>query len=174
MCKSFAIFAVALSLTGCSGARQFLLPFLGPSASDSTRVAIVTPPSLLEGRAAHHQDSLIEQLKFLQGSKPPKDLELLKLEFRNAPDSQVQLVATFTDEHRLNSHGLSKPQLLAAQNTRLLGLRPLWALARQSKLTHPLVIRAAFKHRDYFFQNAPLIPDTTEVVLPDSLAKPHK
>jgi hypothetical protein len=174
MFKPFAILALFFTLCGCGGVRQFLFPSFGMSASDSADAAVVTPAFLLEGRAARHQDSLRERLAYLKSTPAPKGLSLRKLEFRNTPDSVVQLVATYDDDRRINSHGLSPAQIQETEMSRILKIRPLWISARQTKLDHPLVVRAVFKSRDYLFQNRPLVQDTAEVLLPDSVAKAQK
>lgn len=166
--------SLLLTLCGCGGVRQFLFPNAGMSASDSARAAVVTPPFLLEGRAARHQDSLRERLEYLRTTPAPKGLTLRMLQFRNAPDSSVQLVATYDDDRRINSHGLSASQVKDRETERILGLRPLWAHVRQAKLDHPLVVRTRYKSRDYLFQNAPMVQDTAEVLLPDTVAKALK
>jgi len=171
MFKPFAILSLFLTLCGCGEVRQFLFPNAGMSGSDSASTAVVTPAFLLEGRAARQQDSLHERLAYLKSTPAPKGLSLRKLEFRNTPDSAVQLVATYEDDRRINSHGLTPKQMKEMETSRILGLRPLWIPARQSKLEHPLVVRAVFKSRDYLFQNRPLAQDTAEVLLPDSVAK---
>ena len=174
MRKLFGTLALVFTLSGCGSVRQFLFPFWPQGATDSTRQSLVTPPFLLQGGAARHQDSLMDRLKFLETSPPPKGLSLRALAFRNSPDSSVQLVATYMDDLRLNSHGLSMQQSRSRENDRILALRPLWIQTRQAKLSHPLVIRSIFLSRDYLFQNSRMQEDTVEVVLPDSLPKPRK
>jgi hypothetical protein len=167
MFKLFAMLSLSATLSGCGAVRQFLLPQAGMSVSDSAR-GVVTPAFLLEGRAAHHQDSLRERLEYLRTTPAPKGLSLRKLEFRNAPDSTVQLVATYDDDRRINSHGLTPAQVEETEISRILRLRPLLAHVRQSKLDHPVVVRARYKSRDYLFQNAPMTVDSAEIILPDS------
>lgn len=174
MFKPFAILSTYMVLSGCGEVRQFLLPHTGVSAADSTRAGVVTPPFLLEGRAARHQDSLRERLEYLRTTPAPKGLSLRKLEFRNTHDSTVQLVASYDDDRRLNSHALTPAQVKEAETSRILNLRPLWAHVRQSKLDHPVVVRARYKSRDYLFQNAPMTVDTAEVLLPDSVVRALK
>lgn len=173
MFKPFATLVLVLSLSGCGEVRQFLFPNSGLSGADSA-AAVVTPAFLLEGPAARHQDSLRERLEYLRTSPTPKGLTLRKLRFRNTPDSAVQLLATYEDDRRLNSHGLTPEQVRDQETARILGLRPLWSAARQAKLEHPVVVRALFKSRDYLFQNRPLVRDSIEVILPDLAAKPLK
>lgn len=169
MRKCFAITALlsVSMLQGC-GSIARLVPFFGGS-SDSTRVA--TPAFLLSGRAARHQDSLMERLKYLAARPSPKGLSLGRLEFRETTDSVVQLVATYRDDLRRNSHGLSPDSVRAQESRRLLELRPMWADARQAKLPHPVVVRAAFRSKDYLFQNARMVEDTTEILLPDTVGR---
>ncbi len=175
MRKCFAIlFLVAAFLpTGCGSVGRALFPFVG-SGSDTAGVRIATPPFLLDGRAARHQDSLMERLQHLAARPAPKDLKLVRLEFRDTPDSVVQLVATYVDDRRQNSHALSRERVRAVESERIAAMRPLWLDARQAKLTHPVVVRAAYKAKDYLFQNARMLDDTVEVLLSDSIAKPGK
>jgi hypothetical protein len=174
MFKPFAILALFMTLSGCGEFRQFLFPSSGSSGSDSANAAVVTPAFLLEGRAARFQDSLHERLKYLQTTPVPKELSLRKLEFRNTPDSSVQLVGTYEDDRRINSHGLSPLKIKESESARILKLRPLWASARQAKLDHPVVVRAVFKSRDYLFQNTPMVQDTAEVLLPEVVDQARK
>jgi len=175
MCKPFlVVLAAFLALSGCGSVRQFLSPFLPSSATDSAASAVITPHFLLEGRAAHLQDSLFERLKYLESRPSPSNFTLTNLAFRNRQDSSVELCATYRDDRRQNSHGVSPEQLRALERERILSLRPMWVFARQSKIAVPVVVRAAFKSRDYLFQNSRMVEDTAEVVLPDSVAKVRK
>jgi len=174
MRKYFAILSVFFVFSGCGTVRQFLSPFLPSGASDSAASAVVTPHFLLEGRAAQWQDSLFERLKYLESRPAPSNFTLTTLAFRNRQDSSVELCATYRDDRRQNSHGLSVEQLRALERERILSLRPLWIFVRQSKIAVPVVVRAEFKSRDYLFQNSRMVLDTAEVVLPDSIAKPRK
>ncbi len=174
MRKPFTLLLLVTLLSGCGTARLLFLPFLGPSGSDTTSAQIATPSFLLEGRAARHQDSLMDRLKFLEARPSPSELKLLTLAFRNGPDSSVQVVATYQDDRRLSSHGLTPGQARTREGERIASLRPLWIYVRQAKLTHPVVIRSVFKSRDYLFQNAPMVEDTAEILLPDTVAKPRK
>lgn len=175
MCKPFlVVLAAFLALSGCGTVRQFLSPFLPSGAADSAASAVITPHFLLEGRAARWQDSLFERLKYLESRPSPSNLALTGLAFRNGQDSSVELCATYIDDHRQNSHGLSSEQLRTLERDRILSLRPMWVFARQSKIEVPVVVRAVFKSRDYLFQNSRMVQDTVEVVLPDSVAKARK
>jgi hypothetical protein len=174
MRKYFAISACIFFLFGCGSIRQFLSPFLPTGAGDSATSAVITPHFLLEGRAARWQDSLFERLKYLESRPSPSNLSLTTLAFRNRQDSSVELCATYLDDHRQNSHGLSPEQLRALERERILSLRPMWVFARQSKIATPVVVRAVFKSRDYLFQNSRMVQDTAEVVLPDTVAKARK
>ncbi|MEK7392231.1 MAG: hypothetical protein AAB214_06665 [Fibrobacterota bacterium] len=175
MCKSFLVaLAAFLSLSGCGSVRQFLSPFLPSGASDSAASAVITPHFLLEGRAARLQDSLFERLKYLESRPSPSNLSLTSLAFCNRQDSSVSLCATYLDNHRQNSHGLSSEQLRAMERDRILSLRPMWVFARQSKIEVPVVVRSVFKSRDYLFQNSRMVQDTVEVVLPDTVVKARK
>lgn len=142
--------------------------------TDSATSAIITPAFLLEGRASRWQDSLFERLKYLETRTSPSSFTLTNLAFRNGQDSSVQLCATYEDDRRQNSHGLSPEQIRALERDRILSLRPLWVFARQSKIAVPVVVRSVFKSRDYLFQNARMIEDTAEVVLPETVGKPAK
>lgn len=175
MRKCFATLSLLtiLLLSGCGSVGRALFPFFGPG-SDTASVRIATPPFLLDGRAARHQDSLMERLQYLVSRPAPKELSLVRLEFRNAPDSVVQLVATYSDDRRQNSHALSLEQVRARESQRIAATRPMWIDARQAKLAHPVVVRAAYKAKDYLYQNARMVEDTVEVLLSDSIAKPTK
>lgn len=183
MRKCFAtLFLLAtIHLVGCGSVGRALFPFVG-SGSDTATARIATPPFLLDGRAARHQDSLMDRLQYLVSRPAPKQLSLIRLEFRNASgdstalgtDSVVQLVATYVDDRRQNSHTLSQEQVRARESERIAAMRPLWIDARQAKLAHPVVVRAAYKAKDYLFQNARMIDDTVEVLLSDSIAKSKK
>lgn len=175
MRKCFATLSLLtiLLLAGCGSVGRALFPFWG-SGSDTASVRIATPPFLLDGRAARHQDSLMERLQYLVSRPAPKELSLVRLEFRNAPDSVVQLVATYADDRRQNSHALTLEQIRARESERIAATRPLWIDARQAKLAHPVVVRAAYKAKDYLFQNSRMVDDTVEVLLSDSIAKPGR
>lgn len=172
-CHASSILLATFLLAGCGSVGRALFPFVG-TGSDTPAAPIATPPFLLGGRAARHQDSLMERLQHLVSRPAPKELRLVRLEFRDTPDSVVQLVATYVDDRRQNSHALSPEQVRARESERVAAMRPLWIDARQAKLEHPVVVRAAYKAKDYLFQNARMIDDTVEVLLPDSIAKPLK
>ena len=167
-CFATLTFLAVLAFSGCGSVGRTLFPFLG-SGSDTANTRIATPPFLLEGRAARHQDSLMERLKYLASRPAPSDLSLLRLEFRESPDSVVRLVATYRDDKRQNSHAQTPEGLRLRESERILGIRPMWTDAREAKLPHPIVVRAVFRSKDYLFQNARMVEDTAEVQLPDSL-----
>lgn len=166
MRKTFLTFSLALILSGCGALRDFV--GLPPVAATPTGT-VVTPSFLLSGRAARFQDSLGPRLQYISERPSPANLSLRTLGFREESDSSLSLVATYEDDRRVNSHGLSHEQVRDLEAKRILGLRPLWAHVRQAKLEHPVVVRAVYHSKDYLFQNARMERDTVEVRLPETV-----
>jgi hypothetical protein len=153
-----------LSLCGCSLVVDLARPFLGKTDS----VPVVAPAFSLRGKAAHLQDSLHERLEWIAAQPAPKSLALRGLAFRNRPDSAVELLATFEDARRLNSHGMDRDGIRAREAERIGIQRPLQAAVLASGIVAPLAVRARFTHKDYMFQNSKTQTDSVEVLFPDS------
>jgi len=159
-----------LFLAGCSQVLGVVRPLFGQGA-DTVKVA---PSFTLSGPARIAQDSLKNQLQWLSTRPLPSGWRLGTLAFRNRPDSTVELVALLEDSRRLNSHGYDRAGMRTREAERANRERPLWTNFRQAGILSPLVVRAAFSHKDYLFQNARTVEDTVEVPLADSApAKPH-
>ena len=150
-----------LFLGGCSLVRDLARPFLGKTDS----VPVVAPTFTLSGPAARLQDSLRTRLDWIATQPLLKSVTLVRLAFRNRPDSSVDLLATVEDGRRINSHGLDREGARALEADRIGKDRPLQAIVRSSGIELPLVVRALFTRKDYMFQNSKSVEDSVDVLL---------
>jgi hypothetical protein len=162
--KPLAVLLLALFLGGCATLNEMIRVVL--PGRDTSQV--VVPSFLLTGPAARLQDSLRPRLEWLSKQKTPTELLLVRLSFRNRPDSTVELRAVLDDDHRMNSHGLTPEEIRRQEAKRIGSAAPLIASVRSAGIQEPLVVRARFRHRDYMFQASKTRLDSVDVQLADS------
>jgi hypothetical protein len=128
----------------------------------------VVPGQILDGEAARLQDSLRPRLTWL-ATHGSRAYPASRIAFRNTGDSSTPVLVVEADEAtRINSRGSSADQTARLQARRILATRP-WALeAATARIQQPLVVRIAFRHRNFLRQNDRFVDDTIEVRYADS------
>lgn len=154
-------------LAGCTLLRDITVKSLG---LDAPPPEVVVPALLLEGEAARLQDSLHPRLVWLAGHGP-KDFPASRIAFGTAPDSataQVMLEIEVEDPTRVNSHRREPKEVASGQADRILASRPWVAAAKAAKIELPVVLRAAYKHRNFLRSSSRFETDTVTVRFSDS------
>ena len=128
----------------------------------------VVPGQILEGQAARLQDSLRPRLTWL-ASHGSRAYPATKIAFRNEADSATAVLVVEADEgQRINTQGSFPEQTARQQAQRILSSRP-WTLeAAAARIEQPLVVRIAFRSRNFLRQNDRFVDDTIEVRYLDS------
>lgn len=157
-----------LSLAGCGSVKEILRP-LTPRMFRDSLPPVVAPGFTLPAKAAKAQDSLRERLGWISQQKLPKDFSLERIAFEVGADSNLVLGISVQDDERLNSHGLSRQQIKEHMRERLRKARPLVAEVRTSGIGNPILLKSAFRSRDFLFQNARWVDDSVHQWWADSL-----
>jgi len=163
--RPFLLASILFVATGCSLVQDLVgkgrTTLAGP-------VDPIVPGQLLDGRAAQLQDSLRPKLTWLT-THGSRDFPATRIAFRNTSDGTPEPLVVDADEaRRINSQGSSAEETARNEARRILSLRP-WVLeAAAARIEHPLVVRIAFRSRNFLRQNDRFVDDTVEVRYADS------
>jgi len=164
---SFGVLSILVALSGCSLVRD--LVGKGRSSLDEP-ADVVAPGQLLDGEAARLQDSLRPKLLWLS-THGPKKFAATRIAFRAGVDStepSMLLEIDVDEPDRLNAHRQTPTDLARSEARRILSLRPWAKEASASKVAQPLVLRVAFKSRDFLSAAGRFEDDTVSVRYLDS------
>ncbi|HOX51802.1 MAG TPA: hypothetical protein PKY05_09970 [Fibrobacteria bacterium] len=169
--RKFLVLSSFALILGCGPVREFLRP-ITPRAFQDSLAPVVAPGFTLPAKAAKAQDSLQERLRWISRQEPPRDFTLERIAFEIGSDSSVVLSLTFQDGERLNSHGLTREQARGRMQERLRRAHPLMAQVREAGIRHPVLLKSRFRSKDFLFQNARWVDDSTQWLATDSLPSP--
>lgn len=133
---------------------------------------VVVPGQLLEGEAAHLQDSLRPRLEWLS-THGPEAFPATRIAFRSGIDSTeppVLLEIDIQEPERRNAHRQSPEDLARLEARHILSSRPWAREAVASKLAQPLSVRVIFRSKDFLNSAGRYLDDTVTVRYGDSTA----
>jgi hypothetical protein len=169
--RKLLLMSIPFFLAGCGSVRELLRP-VTPRVFQDSLPPVVSPAFALPPLAARAQDSLRERLLWVAKQKTPSDFSLERIAFQVGADSTLHLSLWFQDELRLNSHGLTTDKIRQRMRQRLGAIQPLAGKVREAGITYPVLLRSSFRSRDFLFQNARWVDDTTSWLHQDSASAP--